>query len=193
MSQPEVIQETSEQKIIESNVLILDNVFNAQQVDSLLCLVEHWQNRFLETETGDDNTRSRDTSRRDSLVLFEFEPIFSFFRVNLYRYAPLLQERFGYQMQMHKGFECQLTAHNDGHFYMAHTDYTPNTGTRVSLRELTFVYYFYRQPKAFSGGELYIWDNLDDTCSPPVVAQQGKLLEPLNNIIVFFNSNYLHQ
>jgi SM-20-related protein len=185
--------QTQTRPIIESKVLILDDIFDRHDEDSLLYLTERWQERFQSTETGDDRSKIRDTNKRDSLVLFHFEPIQSFFRVHLFKYAPLLQEYFNYEMTLKKGFECQLTAHNDGHFYMAHTDYSPNTGTRVSLRELTFVYYYHRQPKAFEGGELFIWDNLDDTVCPPKVANQGKTIEPKNNRLIVFPSRYLHQ
>ena len=115
-------------------------MLSAAEQDALLCLTKHWENRFRSTETGDDNTRTRDTKKRDSLVLFDFEPFYSFFRLQLFKYAPSIKSEMGYEMDANKGFECQLTAHNDGHFYTAHTDYTANTGTRVSLRELTFVY-----------------------------------------------------
>jgi Rps23 Pro-64 3,4-dihydroxylase Tpa1-like proline 4-hydroxylase len=180
-------------QILESKVLIFDDALPEYLVNSFLNLVEHWQFRFTETETGDDHTRNRDTKKRDSLVLFEFEPIYTFFRVHLYKYANVIQNELGYTMDMRKGYECQLTAHNDGHFYSAHTDYTPNTNTRVSSRELTFVYYFYREPKAFSGGELFVWDHLNLNTEPLTRAGSGKIIEPKRNRLIFFDSRLWHE
>src|SRR5690606_2563015 len=50
--------------------------------------------------------------------------------------------------------ELQLTSHHDGEYYHWHVD----NGTReTQARQLTFVYYFRRVPRPFSGGELVIY------------------------------------
>jgi SM-20-related protein len=52
--------------------------------------------------------------------------------------------------------ETQLTSHNDGGYYRIHNDNgSPSTATRV----LTYVYYFHRQPVAFKGGQLRLYDS----------------------------------
>ncbi|HEY9886663.1 MAG TPA: 2OG-Fe(II) oxygenase [Vampirovibrionales bacterium] len=180
-------------KIIESEILVFDNVFKKPEWESFVYLVEKWESRFVETETGDDNVKELDKSKRDSLVLFDFEPIYSFLRVQLYKYAFLVEKQLGYKMQLDKGFECQLTAHNDKHFYTAHTDFNPGTGTKVSEREITFVYYFHREPKSFEGGELFLWDHLESDAFPLPRADQGKYIEPKNNRLIIFPSKYWHE
>ena len=45
--------------------------------------------------------------------------------------------------------EVQLTAHNDGCYYKIHND---AGSEKTASREITYVYYFYQEPKAFSGG-----------------------------------------
>ncbi len=188
-----ILNQNDNQIIIEANPLIFDNVLAEHEVNSILYLVEKWQSRFLTTETGDDNSRSLDKQKRDSLVLFDFEPIYSFFRLQLLKYAEPVKQRFNYEMDWNKGYECQLTAHNDGHFYTAHTDYAANTGTRVSLRNLTFVYYFYQEPKSFEGGELFLWNHYAKDCSPLERANEGVYIEPLRNRVIFFESKYWHE
>jgi Rps23 Pro-64 3,4-dihydroxylase Tpa1-like proline 4-hydroxylase len=77
-------------------------------------------------------------------------------------------------------FEIQLTSHNDGEYYKWHTDNgTRDTATRV----ITFVYYFYGQPKKFSGGELIIYQ---PDAGPAVI-------DPQNDSIVFFRSLTRHE
>ena len=49
----------------------------------------------------------------------------------------------------------QLTAHNDGCYYKIHND---AGSEKTANREISYVYYFYQEPKAFSGGELKIYD-----------------------------------
>ena len=85
--------------------------------------------------------------------------------------------------------EAQLTSHNDGNYYKIHNDNgSPDTATR----EFTYVYYFYQQPKAFSGGELLIYDSKIEN-NFYVKADSYKRVEPRNNSIVFFLSRYLHE
>ena len=85
--------------------------------------------------------------------------------------------------------EVQLTAHNDGNYYKVHNDNgSPDTATRV----FTYVYYFYREPKPFSGGELLIYDSKIEN-NFYVQADSCQTVEPHNNSIVFFLSRYLHE
>jgi Rps23 Pro-64 3,4-dihydroxylase Tpa1-like proline 4-hydroxylase len=185
--------EESAPKIYESKVLIFDNVFPNNQEQDFLHLIEKWQDRFQDTQVGDDKTATKDKKYRNSLVLFEFEPIRTYFKSQIFRFTQPVKEAFGYEMTPEMGGEFQLTAHNDQNFYSAHTDFLPNTGTRVSLRKITFVYYFHRQPKAFEGGELYVWDHLDCEGDRFRPTKSGKYIEPLNNRIVFFDSRYYHE
>lgn len=50
--------------------------------------------------------------------------------------------------------ELELVAHNDGAFYSEHIDTFTGQPDGRSNRSLTGVYYFHRQPKGFSGGDL---------------------------------------
>jgi len=85
--------------------------------------------------------------------------------------------------------ESQLTAHNDGNYYKVHND---NGSSNTATRELTYVYYFHREPKPFLGGELVIYDSkIENTYY--VNADSFKTIEPRNNSIVFFLSRYMHE
>ena len=85
--------------------------------------------------------------------------------------------------------ECQVTANTDGSFFRVHTDAGPNDTVK---RQLTYVYYFNREPKGFSGGELRVYDDR---------IRNGKLaktdtyqtIEPLHNSIVFFQAPVMHE
>ena len=85
--------------------------------------------------------------------------------------------------------EAQLTVHHDGDYYRPHTD---NATDAARTRELSYVYYFHREPKRFTGGELVLFDSrLDDgrsvPASPPVV------VEPADDSLVVFPSSCLHE
>jgi Rps23 Pro-64 3,4-dihydroxylase Tpa1-like proline 4-hydroxylase len=87
--------------------------------------------------------------------------------------------------------EAQLTVHNDGDYYRAHTD---NGTDETRTREISYVYYFHRQPKRFTGGELALYDSrLDDSrrlvpAGPPVA-----VIEPVDDSLVVFPSSCLHE
>ncbi|MGB3513957.1 MAG: 2OG-Fe(II) oxygenase [Microcoleaceae cyanobacterium] len=85
--------------------------------------------------------------------------------------------------------EAQITAHNHGHYYHAHND---NGMPEVARREITYVYYFYRQPKQFSGGELVLYDEKMEN-DEYVKADSFKIVEPTNNSLIFFPSHYWHE
>ncbi len=97
------------------------------------------------------------------------------------------------QLKIHSfvplGIEAQLTAHNDGHFYKIHNDNgSPDTMNRV----LTYVYYFHREPKGFSGGELLLYDGAMHNNSMMAV-RSSHTIQPRNNSIVFFPSHFMHE
>jgi SM-20-related protein len=85
--------------------------------------------------------------------------------------------------------EAQITASIDGSFFGVHTD---ADRVKVPKRYLTYVYYFNRQPKGFSGGELRIYDD---------VLRNNKLargdtfqtIEPLHNRLVLFWARTMHE
>jgi Rps23 Pro-64 3,4-dihydroxylase Tpa1-like proline 4-hydroxylase len=85
--------------------------------------------------------------------------------------------------------ELQMTVHRSGGFYKIHQDgdsgKEQNGGRRVS-----YVYYFHRLPKRFTGGDLLLYDtNVEDG----TYAAAFTRIETLDNSIVFFPSPYFHQ
>jgi Rps23 Pro-64 3,4-dihydroxylase Tpa1-like proline 4-hydroxylase len=85
--------------------------------------------------------------------------------------------------------EAEITAHNHGDFYKAHTDDGPPS---VASRILTYVYYFQYQLKAFTGGSLKIYDT-QDFMGSPVKGGRAVTIEPYHNSIVFFPSYFIHE
>ncbi len=53
--------------------------------------------------------------------------------------------------------ECQVTAHGDGDFFAVHTD---NGLPEIAHRQVSYVYYFHREPKQFSGGHRSLFHTL---------------------------------
>jgi len=85
--------------------------------------------------------------------------------------------------------DCQITANVDGSYFKAHTDAGHDEQIK---RVLTYVYYFNRDPKGFTGGELRIYD--DALRNGKFAATESfQIVEPRNNSIVFFNAAVMHE
>jgi SM-20-related protein len=86
--------------------------------------------------------------------------------------------------------ECQVTASTDGSYFKVHAD--SGKSEIDATRELTYVYYFNREPKAFTGGELRVYD--DAIRNDKLMRTDSfRAFEPLNNSIVFFNAAIMHE
>jgi Rps23 Pro-64 3,4-dihydroxylase Tpa1-like proline 4-hydroxylase len=168
----------------------IENFLTPEEHCQLLDFVSRSESDFLPSKTFNDTDEgSYDIFHRNSLI---YEPA-----------LPALSE--GITQRIRKTFlnimaqlefpqfdlsyiEAQLTAHNNDHYYKLHND---SSTPKLAGRQITFVYYFYCEPKPFSGGELRIFSSTAENTTLGYGA--SKLIEPLNNSIVFFPSRYLHE
>jgi SM-20-related protein len=86
--------------------------------------------------------------------------------------------------------EAQITVHNDGDYYRVHTD---NGTEETRTREISYVYYFHRQPKQFTGGELALFDAGLDGEGRTVPLGSPIVVEPADDSLVAFPSSCLHE
>ncbi|AFY95064.1 2OG-Fe(II) oxygenase [Chamaesiphon minutus] len=172
-------------KFTNSSVQI-DNFIEPEVHDRLLKFVRDSQAQFMPSEIGIDNTALAIHRRSSILESFpEFEKILN---RKIAAILPDIFSKLGLPDFPIERLETQLTAHNDGDYYRVHND---SGTTESSDRILTYVYYFYQEPKAFSGGELRIYEtNLNTQIH---YADSFQTIEPRNNSIVFFPSAYMHE
>jgi hypothetical protein len=85
--------------------------------------------------------------------------------------------------------EIQMAVHQLGDFFGAHVD---DGNEAVAGRRLTCVYYFHRQPKRFSGGELRLYDSVERN-GRVERAETYLSVEPADNSAVFFPSHRFHE
>lgn len=170
--------------ILESEYVQIDNFLTIEEHQRLLNYVFQRESAFVPTSTS-----TGDLDYRRSMILHSF-PEFSQLVVNrIQAILPDVFRKLNLSSFSIAEIEAQLTSHNDGNYYKVHNDNgSPDTATR----EFTYVYYFHQQPKAFSGGELLIYDSKIEN-NFYVKADSYKRVEPRNNSIVFFLSRYLHE
>jgi SM-20-related protein len=189
---PLLLQNPASNNIQETNVLTspfiqIDNFFNQAEQSQLINYSLEKQANFVDTAPL-TNTSSHPDHRKSS-VLYQFPEISELFLQRLRKALPFVLSKLGMGLFPISRIEVQLTAHNNNNYFRLHNDNgTPETATR----ELTYSYYFYREPKPFSGGELLIYDTKIANSSYDK-GESFKTIEPRNNSIVFFPSQCYHE
>lgn len=171
-------------EILDSNYVQFEDFLNVQERNRLLEYVLKQESAFVSTSTS-----TGDTDYRQSLILHSFPEFAELMISRIGEVLPDVLQKLEISWFSPSQIETQLTAHNHGNFYKVHND---NGSPETQNRELTYVYYFYREPKPFSGGELVLYDSKIDN-NYYVQADSFKTVEPRHNSIVFFPSRYLHE
>ncbi len=175
---------TQTEEVLPSHFAQIENFLTPAQVQNLIKYVLEREAKFEPTSNS-----ANDPNYRRSSFLPVF-PEFSELIVNRIRdMMPYIITYLGLPSFTVGAIESQLTAHNDGNYYKIHND---NGSPDSATRELTYVYYFNRQPKSFSGGELLIYDSKIEN-NFYVGASTYHTVQPLHNSIVFFLSRYMHE
>lgn len=173
--------------ILASPFIQIDNFLNEEEKSKAISYSLEKESAFV--DTGPLYNTSYHPEHRKSWVLYEFPAIAEIFLHRLRKAIPFVVSKLGMGLFPISRIEVQLTAHNDNNYFRLHQDNgTPETETR----ELTYSYYFYREPKPFSGGELLIYDRktINSTDYP---SDSFQTIEPRNNSIIFFPSNCFHE
>jgi len=102
------------------------------------------------------------------------------------RLAPALQ-RLGHPAFPVGRIELQATASNDGDYFRLHPDAEPG-----DTREISFVYFLYRLPRRFSGGELRIFKTrvADGQIAR---ADHSHTISPRHGTLIFFPALNQHE
>ncbi|PWT85162.1 MAG: hypothetical protein C5B56_14470 [Proteobacteria bacterium] len=173
-----------------SPLVVLDEFLVAQEWAALLQYTLRRGGEFAQSGILDAGGGSRtDGSYRRSQVLYELQACQKLFVDRISSYLPHVLARLRLPPFAISHFEVQLTATNDGQFFKMHRDDDADT---VRTRMVTFIYYFFREPKGFEGGALRLYDTQVDR-NGNVTAGECQTIYPSQNQIVFFPSDCLHE
>jgi Rps23 Pro-64 3,4-dihydroxylase Tpa1-like proline 4-hydroxylase len=135
------------------------------------------------------NNSAPDYRFRRSRILNDVEGAVQLILPRLRGLMPDLLPKLGMGAAPLSRMECQITAHGDGDFFNTHTD---NGLPDIAHRRVSYVYYFHREPKAFTGGHLRIYDTLieglADACGPLTAD-----IDPPGNSLAIFPSHCHHE
>jgi Rps23 Pro-64 3,4-dihydroxylase Tpa1-like proline 4-hydroxylase len=176
--------ESDEGEVFPSVYVAIEDFLSPQELARFLQFTQEQEANFIPA-----TIYTKDVDYRRTKVLHEF-PEFSQLIVNrAIAIAPQILPHLNIQNFSPSRIESQLTMNNDGNYYKIHNDNgSPDTANRI----WTFVYYFYREPKGFTGGELLLYDSKIEN-NFYVAAKSYKTIQPKNNSIVFFQSRCLHE
>ena len=156
-------------------------------VGDLLFYAQSNHHLFEESAIGHGSHRV-DHTRRVSSTLRKLGHFESHLQAKVQDLLPAMVEKIGGTVFTPSRFELELVAHGDGAFFSRHIDTATQYAGPASHRIISAVYYFYRVPKAFTGGVLRIH-------SLAASGQQGTFVdvEPEFDMLVFFPSWFPHE
>ena len=165
-------------------VLVLDEFLAPQELERLSRYVQDRESDFVLSEVVAPGATAGvvDFEHRKSRVLYDLGEHEAAISGRILSYLPRILPAVGVDAFPIARVEAQITASNHGDFFRPHED---NGEPPLQTRELTFVYFFHREPKAFRGGELRIYDSPERGSYRAIVPQQ--------NQIVFFPSHLVHE
>jgi SM-20-related protein len=174
----------------QTPIAVFDEFLVAEEWRNLLDFTLSHAQAFTATQVIAGNGEARlDNRYRRSKAIFDLGPFHHLFVNRLLTFLPHVVSRLGDPGFGVSQMEVQLTGTNNQEFFRMHTD---NDSGEVSGRRLTFVYFFYREPRGFDGGELRIFDTHRENGAATAVGPYH-VIYPMQNQVVFFNSSCLHE
>lgn len=173
-----------ENRIIPSPYVQIDDFLSSVEADELLNYAV-LKEQIFEPAEGDAHPISR-----QAMLLFRrhFPDVAEFMIRRVHERVPAVLPQLNVAPFPITRTEIQLSASQDGGYIQKHTD----NHAIANRRKLTYVYYFHRQPKPFSGGELLLYDSqIKDGYYEP--AESFTTIEPRHNSLVFHHSRNVHE
>jgi SM-20-related protein len=138
-----------------------------------------------------------DPSRRIADKLKDLGPFHALVEARLRELLPEILARIGVQPFPIEHVELNIAAHGDGAFFSRHRDIpigpgrAPIGGDRSGTQDrlVSAVFYFHREPKAFSGGALRLYRIGGDID----LAEDRVEVAPLSNSLLVFPSWAIHE
>lgn len=178
-------------EVLRANCLVLDEFLAPQELEALTRFTLEHESDFQSSEVYSPTLEKGviNDSYRRSLVLMDLPQQQEMILARIKSVLPEVLEKLGMDDFIITETEVQITASNDGDFFLCHDD---NGSEGVASRHLTFVYFFHNEPRHFEGGELRIHDShLQD--GRYVSDGSYQTIVPRQNQIVFFPCELMHE
>lgn len=177
--------------LLPARCVVLDEFLAPQELAELTRFTLQHEPDFSASEVVSPHVDSGviNYEHRRSRVLMDLAQYQDLMLERIKAALPQVLDQLGMEEFAITGVEAQVTASNDGDFFHFHSD---NGSERVASRNLTFVYFFHREPRQFEGGELRIHDaRLEEGTYVSEGSYQA--IVPQQNQIVFFPCEMMHE
>ena len=171
-------------EVVRHPVVQMESFLTGSEVAWLLDLVLASEASFIPAGVSDHKE-----DYRQALVWNAPEPLKQLFVRRIAALMPEVMPQLRVGRFAVGAIDCQVTASGDGAYFKVHTDAGSN---ETYKRQYTYVYYFHREPKAFGGGELRIYDDVIRD-GKLVATDSYQLIEPRHNTMVFFQAAVMHE
>ncbi len=176
---------------VSAECVIFDEFLTPAKLNALRQYVLEQETRFQISEVLSPGVTGSaiDYEHRRSRVLMDLGGHERMIVDRLLTCLPRVLQKWGRDPFRVSRVESQTTASNHGDFFRCHSD---NAADEVASREITFVYFFHREPKQFTGGELRIYDSRRENESYVPTANYRTIV-PEQNQLVLFASGLSHE
>jgi hypothetical protein len=168
-------------------VMIVDDFIGRTAAEHLFQYAITHESGFLASKVALGQLSVVDESHRVSRVNCNIYPLMSLIEPAIRRAVEEAIPKLGLVNVEPYFLEPQLTWCGDGAFFKMHTDTLSRDGF-TNQRVMTIVYYFHKEPKAFTGGELLLYGLGAEATSSP-----QHQIEPRFDRAVFFPSWFPHE
>jgi len=172
-------------KLHRARCVVIDDFLGVDEHQDMLAVALRDREQF---EAGTVEGHAHAARRNRVILKFGQTAHATLIANRLLVWFPLIAQALGEPLFPLEQIESQLTASNDGDFYRSHLD----AGDAVTGRAIACVYYFYRQPKAFTGGGLRFYDTIEEG-GQIRQAESFQEIEPVSNRLVAFTSRTFHE
>jgi Rps23 Pro-64 3,4-dihydroxylase Tpa1-like proline 4-hydroxylase len=176
---------------ISAQCVVLDEFLAPQELRELMQYTQDHEADFALSEVISPGVSGGaiDYNHRRSRVLMNLDKHRDAIVNRTQACLPQVLQKLGHDVFSISEVEAQITASNHGDFFRNHSD---NLHEDTASRELTFVYFFHREPKTFRGGELRIYDSRWENGGYASTGNYQTVV-PEQNQIVFFPSSLVHE
>ncbi|HEV8261984.1 MAG TPA: 2OG-Fe(II) oxygenase [Burkholderiales bacterium] len=170
--------------LVRHPVVQLDGFLSGSEVAWLMELAFAAESRFVPARVTDNKE-----DYRQSFMLAAPDVLKQLFVAKITAVMPQVMPQLRLGQFALGAIDCQVTASVDGSYFKAHTDAGVN---ETYKRQFSYVYYFNREPKGFTGGELRIYDDMIRD-GKLAATDSFQLIEPRHNSMVFFQAAVMHE
>jgi hypothetical protein len=191
-SVPQAVQSEGNVAVMEApetlpaRCVVLDEFLAPAEVEALMAYAFANESEFQVSEViSPDIGGGVDFDYRRSRVLQDLGTYREVMVDRVQAALPRILEQLDHEAFPVARVEAQITASNDGDFFRWHND---NGEGEIATREITFVYFFHREPKQFRGGELRLYDSRWDRGMYRPESTYRTIVPQQNQMICFLSS-----